>query len=466
MAIVTELVTVFSFKGSLNKLDKFRGGVKSSIKLLGGFALATGAAVAGLIGLTSMALKSAEAVGQLSRETGDSVEELQRYGFAASVSGSSVEALSSSVTNLSAKIGEAAQNGSEEFSRLGINIRHSNGQVKTSLQVIESLRVRFKQLGLSIQEQRKFTDALGIDASLIQLLGKTSSEMAKLKKRASDLGILTKKETDSIIAYNDSMTTLRFGSKALQQQFALALTPEIKRLSEDFTGLLEGSEGLIKDGFEKIIDVSVGVISAIGRVATLIFDIIDVTIGWRVALALIVATLLIVLAPIYSTIAASVVLLAAVDDLIVAFNGGKSVIRDFFLEFLGFDITPMLKSFVDGFILAVAVVKSIFVDLFGFIGRGFSQIFDVVSSIVGGISGLFGSDSDGGTTQPGATGSPLALGPTASTSLPVGGNTTSIVQDVNINVETNDPNLAGRTINQALQDEYRTAAQQTGLGGR
>jgi len=446
MAVVTELVTVFSFKGSLGKLDRFRGGVKSSLKLLSGFAVGTAAAASGLVALTSASLKSADAVGQLSKETGDSVELLQQYGFAASVSASSTDALNSSVSNLSAKIGEAAQNGSEEFSRLGINMRNSNGEVKTSLQVIEDLRTRFKQLGLSLQEQRKFTDALGIDKSLLQLLNKTSSEMALLKKRASDIGVLTKEETQRAIDYNDSLTVLRFGSKALQQQFSLALVPEMKRLAEWFTDLTSGSDTLIKDGFKNIISVAGGVVDAIIRVSSFISDVIDVTIGWKVAIGLIVAAVLTILSPLQLIIAGIVAVIAVVDDLIVAFRGGKSVIRDFFLEFLGWDITPFLKRFVQSFRNVITMIKNMFVELFGFVGRGFNQIAD-----------FFGF---GGSAQ-----SPTTLQPMASHSRG-GGNQTSISQDVRINVETNDPELAGRSINQALQNEYRAATQQTGLGGR
>jgi hypothetical protein len=61
------------------------------------------------------------------------------------------------------KIGDAAQKGSDDFARLGISVRDSNGQIKTADVILSEVSKRFNDLNLSMQEQQSFASALGID---------------------------------------------------------------------------------------------------------------------------------------------------------------------------------------------------------------------------------------------------------------------------------------------------------------
>ncbi len=74
----------------------------------------------------------------LSEQTGVAVASIQELSFVAEQSGSSAQALESSLSGLGAKIGEAAQKGSEDFSRLGISVRDANGHVKALIHPGES----------------------------------------------------------------------------------------------------------------------------------------------------------------------------------------------------------------------------------------------------------------------------------------------------------------------------------------
>jgi hypothetical protein len=67
-------------------------------------------------------------------------------------------------------------------------------------------------------------------------------------------------------------------------------------------------------------------------------------------------------------------LLVIVDDLIVAFRGGESVIADFFESWLGIDIQPVLQDMVDAVMWGVGVIGDLFGGLLATVGGIMSAI--------------------------------------------------------------------------------------------
>jgi hypothetical protein len=359
MAIVSELITKIEIKGSLKKLDSYRSGMKSAIATTAKLGAAVGAVGAIINGFVVSTLAGQDSMIQLSRSTNVSVESIQELGFAASQTGSDVGAVESTIQSLSQKIGDAAQKGSEDFARLGISIRDSNGEVKNADQVLGEVSNRFKELNLSLNEQRSFAGALGIDESLIQLLGSSSDKIKGLKNEARSLGIITTEQSKKIVQFNDSFTKLKFGLDSVRQQVSIALAPSLQSLSDRFTGFIAVNKELIQNGISKVIKIFNAFVSLIVKAAGWIDKIISNTIGWKVALAALGVVLALTLSPIYLIIAGITAAILIIDDLIVAFNGGNSVIRDFVKDLLGFDITPVLRGIVDGFTFIFGAVKKI-----------------------------------------------------------------------------------------------------------
>ena len=123
MAAVSEIITKFSFEGSTSPLKDYNSSLGKGVGLLGKMAAALGVAAFAVAKWASGVSQSLQPLFDLSEQTGVAVASLQELSFAAEQSGSSSQALESSISGLSAKIGEAAQKGSEEFSRLGISVR-------------------------------------------------------------------------------------------------------------------------------------------------------------------------------------------------------------------------------------------------------------------------------------------------------------------------------------------------------
>ena len=380
MAEVTELITRFSFSGSTGPLEDYNGSLGKSVGLLGAMGAAFGAATFAVAKWASGVSQSLQPLFDLSEQTGVAVASLQELSFAAEQSGSSSQALESSISGLSAKIGEAAQKGSEEFTRLGISVRDNvTGEVKKADELLIEVGKRFKEKNLSIPEQQGFAEALGIDPSLISMLSQTSAEIEKLKQRARDLGItLSPEDKKSLKEYNRSIAEMDSAMSGLKNLIAVAIVPELEGLAEGFSDLLAKNNEWIVDGVEATVEFVVDLVDALKRLAPFIlaagaaFAIATIgTSGFAAALGFLISPAVL--------IAAGILAIALVlDDLIVAFRGGESVIADFFQAFLGF-VQPVLDGIVEGFKAAFATVTNLVSGLFGGMVKIFSGIGDILS---------------------------------------------------------------------------------------
>ena len=372
MAEVTELITRFSFSGSTGPLEDYNGSLGKSVGLLGAMGAAFGAATFAVAKWASGVSQSLQPLFDLSEQTGVAVASLQELSFAAEQSGSSSQALESSISGLSAKIGEAAQKGSEEFSRLGISVRDANGDVKDADAILGEVGNSFKRLGLSMSEQQGYAEALGIDPSLISMLSQTSAETEKLKQRARDLGItLSPEDKKGLKEYNESISEMDSAMSGLKNLIAVAIVPELEGLAEGFSDLLAKNNEWIVDGVEATVEVIVDLVDALKRLAPFIlaagaaFAIATIgTSGFAAALGFLISPAVLITAGI---LAIAIVL----DDLIVAFRGGDSVIANFFANFGdGWDIQPLLKDIV-----------AVFKEVVGGILGGAKIIFDALKPI-------------------------------------------------------------------------------------
>ena len=455
MAPVTELVTKFTFIGSLDPLENFNEGLGSSITLMAG----AGAGLIAIAGIMNtfvvQTLAGADAVGQLARNTGVAVETIQELGFAASVTGSDAQAMEGTIDSLSKTIGDAAQKGSEDFARLGISVRKSNGEVKKADEIFDEVGQRFRTLKLSLAEKQSFASSLGIDPSLIQLLNKTSGEMFTLRKRARELGIVNQEQQEGIIDFNNSLTTLKFGLSAVQKQVAIGLAPTIKNMAEGFTDFLAANKDLVINGLVFVGDGINALLGFLDRMKFVLAAMIGLFIALKIATIGWGAVMAIVFSPVVLITAGIAALLLIVDDLIVAFQGGKSVIGDFFQEFFGIDITPILKTFVSDFLFGIKQIGKALKLLFDLFLK---PLIDGLGTIGRKIGNFFGGKKLSGLPQtipPGA--------PAGSQSSSVDN---SIRQENFFDIKGDNPQQIADDVGTVLDRQLADADNQLGRGGR
>lgn len=490
---VAELATKFSFQGSLKPLDNLNAGLTSAIGSIAKVATVFTAAGVALNGFLASTLASADAQVQLSRETNVGIEAIQEWGYVASVNGGSADALENSISNLSKKIGEAAQKGSEDFSRLGISVRDGMGNVKDANTVMLELSDRIQ--GLSAQEQANYLEKLGIDKSMLQTLQLGSKGIDEMRAKAQALGVISQKDADQIASFNDSLTTLKFGVDNVQKRLAIAFAPQLQEVADGFTDMLISNKDMIQNGLKKFFELVNTGLGAIFRFGKLLYNLIDGTVGFENALMIAGAAMLYLnramyMNPIGLIIGGIAALIVVFDDLMTGLEGGQSVIADWFQEWFGIDLIGLIKSYYsalgelfgfisDGFSSVVSGVKSGFNSMVDFIRnivdtiveffKPVMEIFDKVANFkMPSLSDVGDSISDT------ASGWLDAINPfsdsskeVASQSVPVSqGSTSTQNNSINIEIKSDNPQLAGQQVSNELNSMLKNANTQFNKGGR
>lgn len=394
MAVVNEVVTRFSFEGDLKPQRDFNAGLDSSIKLLAGMAAGVTAAAGAMFAWASSVFDSIDPMVQLSRETGVALESIQELGYAASVNGSSLDAVSASMREMTKRIGEFAQTGGgpakEIVEKLGISFRTATGDIKSADEVMMDLTKSMQ--GMTEAERMNVLDKLGIDQSMIQLLSLTGDEIDGLRARAQRLGIVTQEQGDAVAAYNDSLTTLKFGMQGIQNMVAVGFAPAMGDLVERFVELLEANHDLIVNGLTWLGDVVTSTVGMLQRMWPVFAAIAAGFVIAKVAAIGFGGVMSVVLSPVVLITAALVAAILIIDDLIVAFQGGESVIADFFESFFGIDIRPALQAIVAAVMEMVDLIVRLFAPAVDAVMSMFKAI---VALIKGDFSGAWGHITDG-----------------------------------------------------------------------
>lgn len=346
MAIVNELITKFSFIGNLAPQETFNANLKASIGLLAGLGAAIAGSAAGVAGWVTSVSQSIDPLVQFSRETGVAIETVQSLGYAASVNGSSVDALQASLGEMTKRVGEFVSTGEGEAKdvaeRLGLQFKDMNGQVKNSDVIFRELADKLH--GMSQAEKFSVLDKMGIDRSMVQLLSMTGEEISSLQNKAEALGVVTQDQADQFAAYNDSLTTLGKGFDGIKFQVAVGFVPVLKDLVDGFTDFLIANKDLIKNGLAHLGEIIFSVMGMIRRFLPIIGLITTGFVAWKIAAIGLRTVLATIFSPVVLITAAIIAVVLVIDDLLTAMEGGQSVIADFFKDNWGIDIVPALKE--------------------------------------------------------------------------------------------------------------------------
>lgn len=514
MAVVSELISKFSFIGSLTPQKEFNANLKLSVGLLAGAAAGMAAAAGGIFAFVSSNTQAADALTDFNAETGVAIERAQELGFAAMMAGSSSEAMMASLAGLSKVAGDASRGlgrGRKAFDELGISVTDAAGNVKTADVLFGELGDSFRRLGTDSATQKSIIASLGLDPSTLQLLNATGEEVDALVEKSRALGIVTQEQAEAAAEFQDALGMAQFGVSALGQQVAISLAPAMQRVTERFIDFLVANKDLIKNGLVWLGDVIMATMGFLERMAPIILGVAAAFVVWQLATGGLVAIMGVLFSPVVLITAAIVALLLIIDDLIVAFNGGQSVIRDFFLEFLGVDIVPIMQGIVDGIQWMIDAAMSILEPFFAIWGELFSAVIKIFQGDFEGaldslgnafvmwidlVKGAFGAMFD---WLLGMWGSVLgfikdaamsilpdwaidmissgdspadvaSMTPNEAVAIGGGGNTSNMTSNVDqqnqINVYSSDPQQAGAAVNDALQEQLRNTKTQVNRGGR
>ena len=449
MAVVNELVTKFVFEGSLKPLKNFQEVLKTSIIGIAKYGAALAAVGAATAAWANSTLRGAESLVRLSEDTDISITKLQEMQLITAQNGASAESFESSILSLTSKIGDAATQGSEDFNRLGISIRDSEGNIKSTDTVLGELTGKFRTL--SQEQQISFAEKLGIDNKVIGAFNKSDEALKKITERARKFGLVTEDQTKGLNDYFASIETLRFGFTAVSRQMALNFAPVLGKLSNNVTDFLADFGSVFGPILAEFVD-------GIGNLLGAVNDFINATIGWK-PLLLGFGLALAIAFPIVPIIAGIALLLVAIEDILTAFKGGKSVIADFFTEFLGIDIVANMTAAFDVLSVVIDNLKCKFSAMISF----FTDAAGTIGNVFKDISSFFGDDNDiNVNANQGNIAQPLPIGASNDNR-----STTQVMSnDIKIEIKTNDPEAAGLAVSNALNTQLEQASFRYGKGGR
>lgn len=386
---------------ALQQISQISGEVAQKTKAVSAAAAAFGAA---MIGNAVSAAKSSDELLTLSRNTGVSVEELQKMQYASELVDVSLDQMTGSLKKLVMKM----SSGSDVFDQLGVSIYDANGEMRDVNDVwYDSLRA------LSKVENETERDALAMEIfgkSAMDLSGIIDDGGAALKKygeEAEDAGLIMSKEAAQDAAeLNDEIDKLKSTFKMSMTQMGASLAkqllPALQKLADKVTKVLQWFSSL-NGTTQKTILIVAGLVAAISPVAAIISKITSVVSGLSSAFTFLTGPVGLVVAAIAAAIAIGVLLYknwdtikAKAQEIGTAIKNAWDNIKNKTSEVWN-NIRTAVTSVVDNIRSSIsdrfnsirATISSVFSNVLYTITHPFESALSTIRSIVDRIKGIF-----------------------------------------------------------------------------
>jgi hypothetical protein len=259
--------------GALGGIGSTLSGVQGALKgLAGGFGeigvaagLAAGAVAAvGLAGagIALFAANAANEMFELSEKTGVSTESLSRFGYAASLNGINTETMGRSLEKLNKSIYAAASapaGAVNAFTRLGVSLKDSEGNLRSSEDVLLDLSEKFKALPEGPERGALAMQLFGrAGAEMVPFLIQGKAGIQQLSDEADKLGITIGGKTGE--ASHQFEATLKRMQGALQGAANTVLTemlPSLQGFADFIFNDLKDPSGVFRSIGRVVLDVVV-----------------------------------------------------------------------------------------------------------------------------------------------------------------------------------------------------------------
>lgn len=458
--MINEVVTKFSFIGSLKPQESFNANLGGSIKLMAGMVAGLAAATAGMFAWTSSVNQSLKPVIDLQKEIRVAAGVMQELGYAASQNGSDLDAVTSSLKSINDKVAEFERFGTgsaaEAASYLGISFRDASGHMKKADVIMEDLRRSMQ--GMGDAERLELMSKLGIDATLLRTMRLSGTEMDRLRKRARELGVVSGEQAEAVNDYNNALLDQKFAMNSLNQMVAISFAPMMQEMADGFVDLLSKNRDFIIGGLKWLGEVLIATFGAMRRLAPIMAVVAGSFLLAQVATMGFGAALGVVFSPVLLIASAIAAVILIIDDLLVMMTGGQSVIGDFFQEFLGVDLVLVIADAVDAIAGIFPKIKALWGDMTAWLK---AQALDILPTwAVKLISG--GVDMAGGIAD-------NFIGNASSVLDRVtggGSQSSNTEQNVQQNIYTSDPVQAGKVAADSLNAQLQDAKMMSSRGGK
>ncbi|MFG6462257.1 hypothetical protein ACG04Q_11815 [Roseateles sp. DXS20W] len=258
-------------------LDKLQGafdGVKSRIAALPGVAaLSMGGAFAVMVST----IRRIDEMGDASKKLNVPIQQFQRLGYAAQMSGSSEQDMAASLQFLSQNMVEAI-NGSKEmqlwFTRVGLSVQQLRRM--NAVQVFEAIADRFEKVGNGGQNAEKkiaLTRALmgRGGAEMIQMLNQGSKAFQALYDEADKFGTLTEEQAGQFADTADNLDRFEFSLRGLLASITRIALPGLDAMLKKVADMNAASRAELGDKIGRflsaVIEKMPKVLASLGQIA-------------------------------------------------------------------------------------------------------------------------------------------------------------------------------------------------------
>lgn len=285
-----------------------------------------------------------------------------------------------------------------------------NGNLDTigesAAQGAEEAGKKAKEVGRSMSKLKMI--AVGVGAVIGFVSGKVlsflDSAIAGAKNLSKEKGLLfdiSKQELQQADEYQEAMKKTGLSIESIKTKIALNLVPQLTAITQKFNDWLGANKELIAAGLTKVIQWGGKFFQVIINTGRAIGKVIEHTIGWKGALALLAGAFLylnraILMNPITWVVAGIVGLMLLLDDLMVYLDGGESLFGDFWGACIGW-----IKDVIAWWNAFYASNKEILDAVFAAWSKGweaiktiFGGVFDYIKNLMKLIVGIFTGDTD------------------------------------------------------------------------
>lgn len=279
--LITELITQLGFDVDFGPLDKFDSKIdetKDGLDKMGAAAddamdqvkkavttvrntligLTVGA-VAGSAALIAIAKSAANVGDEISKTApmlGFSVEEYQKYRYAAELAGVENESFAASTQLLLNNIGEARAGNLEtakSFKKLGISVAELKHM--STAEVFRKMSEGLERIPDQATRIKLSMDVLGRSgARMGEFLAKGTGNMDSLMQDVEAFGMFTKESAEQANDFNDSLDRVRFFLSGIKNEIGARLFPVFRGMLDDVREWLSLNREIIKSKIEKFVN--------------------------------------------------------------------------------------------------------------------------------------------------------------------------------------------------------------------
>ena len=223
-------------------IEKLAGRFDGVSKNAGYAIMAVGGIATSLISCTMHAASFADEVVTLSKVTGISTTELQKFQYASKQLDVSIDSLSDGLKEITNKMYEAA-NGSEEtstlFKKLHVSIKDGRGQLKDANEVFYETIDALGKIKNETQRDAVAMKLFGESArNLNPLIEMGSQKLRELGIEAENMGvIMSEAELNGFVKLQDAMDKFNASSEGLKNSLGLMLLPMLTALFESISSI-------------------------------------------------------------------------------------------------------------------------------------------------------------------------------------------------------------------------------------